>query len=177
MQKVKTLKELVPIVRKLKREGKTVVTTNGCFDILHTGHVRYLSEAKRQGDILIVGINSDKSVKMLKGEKRPIFPENERAELVAALDPVDYVFIFREQNPICFITVLKPDFHVKGGDYKIGQIIERKVVERGGGKVILTGKIKSLSTTDVVETILRKYKCEEDSCSVRRKRNDLKEFE
>lgn len=157
MGEVKKLEELVAIVNNLKKIGRKIATTNGCFDILHVGHVRYLKEAKGYGDILIVGINSDSSVKILKGKGRPILPESERVEIVAALECVDYVFIFQEKDPINFIKKLKPHFHVKGGDYKIEEILERKAVEEGGGKVILTGKIESPSTTDVVKTIIEKY--------------------
>ncbi|RKY02827.1 D-glycero-beta-D-manno-heptose 1-phosphate adenylyltransferase, partial [Candidatus Poribacteria bacterium] len=121
--------KLVEIVERERRAGKRIVTTNGCFDLLHVGHVRYLYEAKRLGDVLIVAINSDESVRRIKGPLRPIIPQEERAEMVAALEPVDYVTIFDEDTPIPLIKAIRPDFHVKGGDYKLDEMIEREAVE------------------------------------------------
>ena len=123
--KVKTREELRSEIDKARRQGKKIVTTNGCFDVLHVGHVRYLQEAKQMGDILIVAINSDESVRAIKGDKRPLVPEDERAEILAALECVDYVMIFPELDPIQFLRELRPDIHVKGGDYAPDQVIER----------------------------------------------------
>lgn len=151
------LEELKRIVNKLKKEGKKVVFTNGCFDILHLGHVKYLEEAKKLGDILIVGVNSDKSVRILKGEERPIMPEEERAEILAALECVDYVVIFYETNPENLIAQLKPDIHIKGGDYAMDEIPESKLVESLGGKTVILKEIEGKSTSNIIQKILRLY--------------------
>lgn len=143
--------ELKDIVAREKKKGKRIVTTNGCFDLLHLGHVRYLQEAKNLGDILIVGINSDDSVRRLKGKDRPLNSEQDRAELVAALRCVDYTFIFPEDNPVRFVEELKPDFHAKGGDYTLDRIIERAAVESGGGQVVLLRMVEGKSTTSLIE--------------------------
>lgn len=148
------LRELKNIVSKLKNEGKKTVFTNGCFDILHLGHVKYLEEAKSLGDILIVGVNSDESVKILKGKSRPIIPENERAEILSALECVDYVVIFNETNPENLIAQLKPAIHVKGGDYVIDEIPESKLVESFGGKTVILNEIEGKSTSDIIQKIL-----------------------
>ena len=147
---VASLDELKSIVAQERKKGKRIVTTNGCFDLLHLGHVRYLQEAQKLGDLLIVGINSDESVRRLKGENRPLNSETDRAEVVAALRWVDYTFVFREDNPVRFVEELKPDVHAKGGDYTLDRIIERKAVEAGGGKVVLLGMVKGKSTTGLI---------------------------
>lgn len=148
------LRELTKIVDKLKKEGKKTVFTNGCFDILHIGHVKYLEDAKSLGDILIVGVNSDESVRILKGNSRPIVPDIERAEILAALKCVDYVVIFNELNPENLIAQLKPAIHVKGGDYVIDQIPESKLVESLGGKTIILNEVKGKSTSSIIQKIL-----------------------
>jgi len=145
------LSKIRTLVKKAKSKGLTVVTTNGCFDILHLGHIRYLSWAKRQGDLLIVGVNSDASVRRLKGPKRPLNAARERAELVAALKPVDAVFIFNETTPTIWLKVLKPHLHVKGADRAMREIIEKRVVEQGGGRILLAPYIKDRSTTTIVK--------------------------
>src|SRR3989344_3102427 len=122
------LSKIRTLVKKAKSKGLTVVTTNGCFDILHLGHIRYLSWAKRQGDLLIVGVNSDASVRRLKGPKRPLNAARERAELVAALKPVDAVFIFNETTPTIWLSKMRPDIHAKGADWKGKKMPERSVV-------------------------------------------------
>ena len=155
--KIKTREELKLEVWKARRHGKKVVTTNGCFDILHVGHLRYLQEAKRLGDILIVAINSDDSVRAIKGSKRPLVPENERAEILAALECVDYVMIFPELDPIQFLNELRPDIHVKGGDYSPDQVIERETVESLGGKLRLMPGAPGKSTSDLIELIVARY--------------------
>lgn len=152
-----TRKKLVEIVRHMQREGKKVVTTNGCFDVLHVGHVRYLQEARKLGDILIVAVNSDSSVRALKGDSRPLVPEDERTEMVAALEYVDYVTIFSELDPIALLLELKPDIHVKGGNYKLEQLSECETVESYGGKVIVGFNVPGKSTTDLIKTILEGY--------------------
>ncbi len=148
------LRELTNIANKLKKEGKKIVFTNGCFDILHIGHVKYLEDAKKLGDILIVGVNSDESVRMLKGKCRPIIPAIERAAILSALKYVDYVVIFNELNPENLIAQLKPAIHVKGGDYVIDQIPESKLVEAFGGKTIILNEVKGKSTSGIIQKIL-----------------------
>jgi len=151
--KIKTLKELKQIVDKLKKQGKKIVFTNGCFDLLHVGHIRYLQKAKKLGDILIVAINSDDSVKKIKGKSRPIIPAEERSEVIAALECVDYVVIFHETLPNRVIETLKPDIHVKGGDYSVNELPEAKIVKSYGGKVIILGKVEGHSTSEIIRRI------------------------
>lgn len=155
--KIHNREKLVEIVRHAQSQGKKVVTTNGCFDVLHVGHVRYLQEARKLGDMLIVAVNSDSSVRALKGELRPLVPEDERAEMLAALECVDYVTIFSELDPIALLLELKPDIHVKGGDYKLEQLIEREAVESYGGKVVVGFNVPGKSTTDLIKTIVERY--------------------
>jgi D-beta-D-heptose 7-phosphate kinase/D-beta-D-heptose 1-phosphate adenosyltransferase len=155
-RKIKLRQAIKPIVHNLKNSGAKIVFTNGCFDILHLGHVRYLREAKRLGDVLIVGVNSDDSVRALKGSPRPYVSEMERAEILASLECVDYVTIFPELRPDDLIAAIKPDIHVKGGDYNLNQLPERKLVEKLGGKVVVIPPIKGRSTTNIVERILGK---------------------
>ncbi|NWG01684.1 MAG: D-glycero-beta-D-manno-heptose 1-phosphate adenylyltransferase [Syntrophaceae bacterium] len=156
-QKIKERKKLTKIVKVLKGKGKRIVFTNGCFDLLHLGHVRYLEKAKTLGDILIVGINSDSSVRKLKGPKRPLVPIKERAEILSGLECVDYVTIFKESNPLNLITSLKPNVLVKGGDWTKEQVIGGDVVERLGGKVVILPFVKGASTSNLIQTILRRY--------------------
>lgn len=154
---VRSLKEIEEIVKRAKNNEKKIVTTNGCFDILHIGHLKNLEEAKKLGDLLIVGINSDRSVRAFKGSKRPIIPQDERAELVAALSPVDYVFIFDEDTPKEWLAKIKPDIHVKGSDRNMDQIIEKDTVEKNGGRIALIPCVKDKSTTNVIEKIIRLF--------------------
>jgi len=144
---------LAELVTRLRASGKKVVFTNGCFDILHPGHSRYLARAKALGDVLIVGVNSDRSVRRLKGEGRPIVDAAHRAEMVAALKPVDYVVIFDEDTPIETIKALRPDVHVKGGDYDIKDLPEKKAVEEGGGRVVIVPLEPGHSTTGILERV------------------------
>ena len=148
--KIKTKQEIEKIVEKLKKQGKKIVTTNGVFDILHIGHIRTFEEAKKQGDILIVGLNSDSSVKKIKGPERPINNENDRAEVLAALEIIDYIVIFEEETPIKLLELIKPDVHVKYEDYGKG-MIEAETVKKYSGKIFLTKKIKGYSTTDIIK--------------------------
>ena len=158
MSKIKTINELKDVSEKLRNEGKIVITTNGVFDILHIGHIRYLQEAKKLGDTLIVAINSDSSVKKIKDPKRPLNNENDRAEALAALECIDYVAIFNEDDPIIFLKAIKPNIHVKGSDYDMSKIIEKDTVEENDGKVILIPEIKGYSTTDLINKIVTLYK-------------------
>jgi rfaE bifunctional protein nucleotidyltransferase chain/domain len=138
---------------RLRREGKRVVFTNGCFDILHIGHVRYLSAAHKLGDILIVAINSDNAVRELKGTGRPIVGERERAEMLISLRTVDYVTIFDGLSPRSLIATLLPDVLVKGGDYALEQIHGREEVEAAGGAVVALPYVDGASTTKIIERI------------------------
>ena len=142
---------------RLRRSGRRVVFTNGCFDLIHPGHVKYLQEARRLGDALIVALNSDRSVRELKGEKRPILNQNERAEVMAALNCVEYVTIFDEPTPREIIAALLPDVLVKGGDWDPDRIVGRDEVEAGGGEVLSLPFIEGCSTTDLIERIVRRY--------------------
>ena len=157
-EKVKTRADLRAIAAKAKTEGKKIVFTNGCFDLLHVGHLHVLREAKKLGDILIVALNSDSSVKRIKGVGRPIVPESERAELIAALEMVDYVTLFDEPDPQNVIQELKPDVLAKGGDWAADKIIGREFVESYGGKVAVIGYLKDHSTTDIIDIIERMRK-------------------
>ena len=150
--------ELLKTAVKLKAEGKTLVFTNGCFDLLHPGHIRYLEKARALGDALIVGLNSDRSVKQLKGPTRPIFPEAERAEILAALESVDYVTVFDEATPQELIASLAPHVLVKGGDWDANEIVGRKEVEAAGGRVVSIEHHAGHSTSDLVETITKNYR-------------------
>jgi len=153
-KKIKNINELKEIVAELRAKSKKIVTTNGIFDILHIGHIRYLQEAKKLGNILIVAVNSDSSTKKLKGPKRPLNNENDRAEALAALECVDFVTIFNEENPIKILGIIKPNVHAKGGDYDISQIIEKDAVEKNNGKVVLIPKVRGYSTTDFIKKVV-----------------------
>ena len=156
-QKIKERKKLLGIIKELKAKGKRIVFTNGCFDLLHIGHVRYLEKAKVLGDVLIVGINSDTSVRKLKGPHRPILPEEERTEILSGLGCVDYVTLFSEMDPLKLITSLHPDVLVKGGDWTKEQIVGREVVERSGGEVVISPFVGKASTSNLIDTILKRY--------------------
>jgi D-beta-D-heptose 7-phosphate kinase/D-beta-D-heptose 1-phosphate adenosyltransferase len=154
-KKIKTVLELRPLLAILRASGKKIVFTNGCFDLIHTGHTRYLAKAKSFGDILIVAVNSDSSVRMIKGAKRPINSEADRMETLAALEVVDFVTLFHEPDPYRIISELQPDVLVKGGDWPIEKIIGRDVVEARGGKVINVPYVEGASTTGIIEKILK----------------------
>jgi rfaE bifunctional protein nucleotidyltransferase chain/domain len=150
---VLTLEEVIVRFGPRKRNGKRVVFTNGCFDLLHPGHVELLEKARALGDVLIVGINSDESVRTLKGEGRPVIPEGERAEILAHFDCVDAVVIFEELTPQRTVAALVPDVLVKGGDWPGNQIVGREEVEAAGGKVVLVDVVQGYSTTDILNKI------------------------
>lgn len=154
MQTVLSLEELIKIRHRLRSESKRVVFTNGCFDILHPGHVRYLSQARALGDVLIVALNSDESVKRLKGPTRPILKLEERAEVISALKSVDYVTVFFEDTPREIISKLLPDILVKGGDWNLDTIVGREEVEAAGGEVKSLNFVDGCSTTDIINRIL-----------------------
>jgi len=157
LAKIKTTAELAPLLSLLRATGQKIVFTNGCFDLIHTGHTRYLATARSLGDILVVALNSDASVRTIKGEKRPINAQHDRAETLAALESVDYVTIFDEPDPYKVIAALQPDVLVKGGDWPIEKIIGRDIVEARGGRVVNVPFVEGASTTGIIEKILRTY--------------------
>ena len=148
-----TRDELGLICERARKQKKVVVSTNGCFDILHVGHLRILTQAREMGDLLVVGINSDDSVKRLKGKDRPINGESDRAEMLAGLACVDYVCVFEEDTPVELLKVIRPDVHVKGGDYKPAELAETPVVESQGGRMVIVDLVPGRSTTSVVAKI------------------------
>lgn len=158
MSKITPSNELKATVERLKREGKKVVFTNGCFDILHAGHTRYLREARKLGDALILALNSDSSVRSIKGPMRPIVPEAERAEVVASLDSVDYVTVFDELTPLELIEFLRPDVIVKGGDWAEKDIVGAETVRKWGGRVAIMPEIEGASTTNIIDKVLQVYR-------------------
>lgn len=152
--KVLTSAQLVPLLDRARTQKKRIVFTNGCFDLLHVGHTRYLQAAKALGDILVVGVNSDSSVRSLnKSPDRPIVSESQRAEVLAALCCVDYVVMFTEPDPLNLITTLQPDVLVKGGDWAVERIVGRDVVERRGGTVRTIPLVHGMSTTALIQRI------------------------
>jgi len=151
--KVKSLSNLCTIAIQARENGKTLVFTNGCFDILHRGHVHVLRQAKAQGDLLIVGINSDRSIKAIKGPNRPIMAETDRIELIAALEMVDYVVVYDEPDPYKLIAAIKPNVLVKGGDWSADKISGADIVERNGGRVAVIPYLPGFSTTEIIERI------------------------
>jgi len=155
--KIVSWEVLRSIVISLQRDGCKVVFTNGCFDLIHTGHTRYLQAARQAGDCLVVGVNSDHSVRQLKGDKRPILPLAERMEILAGFGFVDYVVSFEETDPYRLIQTLRPNILVKGGDWSIDRIIGRELVEAEGGSVFTVPEIKGHSTTQIIERILQRY--------------------
>jgi rfaE bifunctional protein nucleotidyltransferase chain/domain len=156
-KKVKNIKAIKSIVARLKTRRKKVVFTNGCFDILHVGHIRYLRKARSLGDILVVGLNTDRSVRQIKGEKRPIVPQEERAEVLAALEFVDYVVLFDEPDPFSLIEKVRPTILVKGADWPKDKIIGRDVVEKAGGRVVRIPLVPGASSTGVIDKIIQAY--------------------
>ena len=151
-KKIKTIQEIKEIVKELKSQNKKIAMCNGCFDILHIGHIKFLEEAKKQADILIVGLNSDSSVKENKGPKRPINAEENRANILASLEPVDYIVIFSEKTPISLVEEIKPDVFVNGAEYG-EDCIEAPVVKKHGGKIHLVKNYFGTSTTELIKKI------------------------
>jgi rfaE bifunctional protein nucleotidyltransferase chain/domain len=157
VNKICPREELRKELDRLRKEGKKIAFTNGCFDILHVGHVRYLEGAKKTADVLILALNSDSSVRTIKGEKRPLIPQNERAEVLAGLASVDYVTIFDEATPLELIRYLKPDVLIKGGDWTEDRIVGRNEVRSWGGKVVVIPEVEGASTTNIVDKVLQVY--------------------
>jgi len=154
-EKIKGLRELAQEISRLKRLGKKIVFTNGCFDLLHYGHVKYLESARAAGDILVVAVNSDASVKRLKGPKRPVVRQKYRVRVIAGLECVDYAVIFGEDTPLETIKRLKPDVLVKGADWKESQIVGADFVKKNGGRVRTIKLEKGLSTTSLIKKIVQ----------------------
>lgn len=154
-KKIKNLNALKKIILKLKKKGKKIVFTNGCFDLLHYGHVKYLEDAKRKGDVLIVAVNSDASLKKIKGNKRPIVNQKDRLSLIAALESVDYVVLFNKETPLEVIKELRPDILVKGADWDKKQIVGTDFVSGYGGRVSTVKLIKGRSTTNLIKKIVK----------------------
>jgi rfaE bifunctional protein nucleotidyltransferase chain/domain len=157
MSKIVTWETLKEQAERARGEGKKIAFTNGCFDILHVGHVQYLREARKTGDLLILGLNSDASVRKIKGEKRPLVLQDERAEVVASLDTVDYVTLFDDPTPLRLIEYLRPNVLVKGGDWKEESVVGGDAVRSWGGRVVIVPLTEGASTTNIVEKILRVY--------------------
>ncbi len=157
MGKIVDIETLASLRERWRREGKRVVFTNGCFDILHRGHVELLKAAKALGDVLIVGLNDDDSVKRLKGPNRPFYPLEDRAAMLAALEAVDYVCPFSEDTPLEMISRLLPDVLVKGGDYRPDEVVGKDVVERAGGKVVIVPLWKGRSTSGIIMEIVGRF--------------------
>ena len=151
--KYKTVDELSAISAKARKAGRLVVFTNGCFDLVHRGHIHLLRQAKTLGDILIVGLNSDVSVKAIKGPDRPIMPETDRIELIAALEMVDYVVTYNEPDPYRVIAAIQPNVLVKGGDWSAEKIVGADIVEQNGGRVAVIPYLPGFSTTQIIERI------------------------
>jgi rfaE bifunctional protein nucleotidyltransferase chain/domain len=156
-RKIQPISRLKRIILSLKRRGNKIVFTNGCFDILHYGHVKYLEDARYKGDCLIVGINSDSSVKRIKGTKRPIVKEHDRSRVLAGLESVDYVVVFNQDTPLETIKCLKPDIIVKGADWGLKDIVGRDEVLKYGGKVAQIKFLKGYSTTNLINKIAKEF--------------------
>jgi len=155
--KIVTAGKLISGLDKARRAGKKIVFTNGCFDILHVGHVRYLAAARSEGDLLVVGLNSDASVRSIKGDRRPLVNQDQRAEVLASLVYVDYVVIFDEPDPLRMIQTLKPDILVKGADWEEENIVGAEFVKSIGGKIIRAKLVPEVSTTRIIDRIVRRF--------------------
>ncbi len=158
MSNIKSRAEIKLIREQLKQQSKKVVFTNGCFDLIHSGHVDYLVKAKEMGDVLILALNSDSSIRSIKGDKRPILKQDERAFIVSNLKPVDYVTFFNEDTPAEIISELVPDVLVKGADWAIEKIVGREIVETNGGEVKTINFVNDQSTSNIIKIIKERYK-------------------
>jgi len=158
MTKIRTREELREIIKKLKAEGKRVVLANGCFDLIHGGHISYLESSKSRGDILVVAVNSDRSIKKIKGEKRPIYPEKERLEILEAIEHIDYLMVFDENTVDGILRELHPDVHAKGTDYTKETVPERETAKELGIETYIAGAPKENATKDIIKLILSRYK-------------------
>lgn len=161
MKKLYPLSQLAKIIQEHKKRGQKVVLANGCFDLIHVGHIRYIEESKKKGDLLVVAMNSDSSVRTLKGKGRPILNQKERAEIISSFSTVDYITFFREQNVENVLLALKPDIHAKGSDYTEETVPEKETVKGYGGRIAITGGPKIKSTSKLIEEIRSKIKSRE----------------
>ena len=159
-RKIVSIKQLLAKLKFLKRARKTIAFTNGCFDILHMGHVSYLEKAKQSGRVFVIGLNSDSSVRKLKGPKRPIVSQNARARVLAGLACVDFVTIFNEETPLKLIAQVKPDVLIKGADWKGKEVAGADVVKKNGGRVEFIKFVNNFSTTNIIGSILEKCACQ-----------------
>ncbi|MFP4082994.1 MAG: D-glycero-beta-D-manno-heptose 1-phosphate adenylyltransferase [Candidatus Aminicenantes bacterium] len=157
-RKIYRLEELLAKREELRKKGIKVVFTNGCFDILHSGHIHLFREARKWGDVLVVAVNDDGSVKKIKGSWRPIFPLGERMEILEAVDEIDYVVPFSDETPQEIIDALIPDVLVKGGDWKMGEVVGRDKVEEAGGRVVIVPYLEGHSTTEIIKKIIQAAK-------------------
>ncbi|MCX6577687.1 MAG: D-glycero-beta-D-manno-heptose 1-phosphate adenylyltransferase [Candidatus Aminicenantes bacterium] len=155
--KVQTLTNLLKIRARLRRQGKKVVFTNGCFDLIHGGHIELFRKAKSLGDVLIVGLNTDASVRKIKGPSRPVFPLAERFEVLGAIEYIDFLTSFAEETPQKIIAALLPDVLVKGGDWQPGQVVGKKEVEAAGGRVVIIPYLKGHSSSAIIKQIIRTF--------------------
>ncbi len=158
MKKIYSLPQLKKIIEEEKKKGKRVVLANGCFDLIHVGHIRYLKESKQRGDILVLALNSDTSIRKLKGEGRPILNEKERLEILSSFSFIDYITVFEERDVNQVLLTLKPDIHAKGTDYTKETVPERETVKEYGGKIAITGGPKVRSTSRLIKQIVAKIK-------------------
>jgi D-glycero-beta-D-manno-heptose 1-phosphate adenylyltransferase len=163
LEKIVTRDKLLQVLSLVRKSGVKIVFTNGCFDIIHTGHVRYLNAARLQGDLLIVGLNSDRSVKSIKGEKRPIFGQGQRAEVLACLECVDFIVVFDEPDPVRLIESLNPDVLVKGADWAEEQVVGADIVKANQGRVMRIPVVPDISTTIIIDRIISRYEKPENS--------------
>jgi len=159
--KILKLSDLIQRLESLRKSGKQIVFTNGCFDILHVGHVRYLAAARSEGDVLVVGLNSDASVKSIKPDNRPIVNQEQRAEVLAGLGVVDFITIFDESDPMPLIRAIKPDILVKGADWNEKEIVGADVVKAYGGKVVRVEVVPGISTSRIIRRIVKRYQTED----------------
>jgi rfaE bifunctional protein nucleotidyltransferase chain/domain len=157
--KIKTLPQLKKVAKSLKRRNKKIVFTNGCFDILHFGHIEYLKLAKKKGDVLVVGLNSDSSVRKIKGKERPFTKQKQRAHILSALSFVDFVIIFKDTTPLHLIRELKPDILIKGGDWARQDIVGSDIVKKYKGRVITVPYVRGFSTSGLIKKIIREQDC------------------
>lgn len=157
LDKIMTVEEAVEAIKEARGEGKSIVFANGCFDLLHGGHVSYLEDARQQGDFLIVGLNSDESMRSIKGPTRPIIAEKDRSEILAVVEVVDAVVLFDEPTCANLLETFRPDVHAKGTDYTMETVPEREVNERLGVRTYIAGAAKEESTKDIVRTIIERY--------------------
>jgi len=158
LKKLYSLSQLKKIIQEHKKKGQKVVLANGCFDLIHLGHIRYLKESKKKGDILVVALNSDSSVRVLKGKGRPILNQKERAEIISSFSFIDYITFFKENNVEKVLLALKPDIHAKGSDYSEETVPEKETVKGYGGSITITGGPKIRSTSQLIKEIASKAK-------------------